>query len=254
MSARSATSPPTSPKRAARNNRLRAYVQAVTLLGAFVLFAVAYPPHFNHGFTFLIYFTAAVLTSPIKIKLPGLTSSLSPNIIPILIGIAECTPTESVLMALAATLTQYVWHSKKIRPQQLAFNLAVTAITAAASGSMLRAIRHWQGVGDAGAFAALAVTYFTMNSLPVCTAIALTEEKRLTQVWTEVYASSFPAFMLSAVAAGIFSTGGPSRWALSASMIPFLYLVYKAYWLFLSRLQVEKTTVAESAALNLRAM
>ena len=244
----------TSGKRAARTTRLRAYVQAVTLLGIFVLFTVAFPPQFSGSRMFILYAVAVLLSSPLKIRLPGLASSLSPNIIPILIGIAECTPTESVLMAIAGTVTQYLWHSKKVRPQQLAFNLAVTAITAASSGTMLRAIHHWQGVGEAGAFAALAVTYFTMNSLPICTAMALSEHKRLTQVWTDVYASSFPAFMLSAVAAGIYFTGGPSRWVLSASMIPFLYLVYKAYWIFLSRLQAEKATVADSAALNLRTM
>lgn len=237
-----------------RRNRLKAYIQAVTILGVFVTATVLIPPQFVHGWTFLAYLGVVAVTSTIKIKLPGLTSTLSPNIIPILDAIATLSASEAVLTACAGTLIQCLWQTKRPRFVQLSFNVAVTAIAAGSSGTALSAVRKWPATGEAVGFAVLALVYFVMNSLPVCTAIALSERKRLTGVWTEVYASSLPAFMFSAVAAGVFAASGASRWILVAALAPLLYLVYHAHWIFLARLQREKSTSSESLALNLRTM
>ena len=71
-------------------------------------------------------------------------------------------------------------------------------------------------------------------------------------MWREVYASSFHLFMMGATVAGIFTASGQSKWIIFAAILPLFYLVYRAYWLFLARLQSEKNHAAESASLNLR--
>ena len=239
-----------------KENRLRAYLRAVLLLGAMVMSTALVPPRFDHGRIFFIYLGVALLASIIKIKLPGLSGSLSPNIIPILVSTAELTLTEAVLIGCAASLTQCIWHAKK-RPRllQLSFNMAVTAIAVCCSSVLLQQIRSWLKVGDSVAFAVLALAYFGINTLPVCTAIALSGRARIWDVWIECYASTFPVFMISATAAGMYSGASEdSKWIVCAMLVPLFYVVYRAYALFLGRLQKEKNNAAESAALNLRAM
>ncbi len=238
-----------------KESRLRSHIRAVLALGVLAVLTSLVPPRFDHGNTFFVYLGVALLASVIKIKLPGLAGSLSPNIIPILVGISELTITESVLLGCAATLTQCIWHAKK-RPRllQLSFNVAVTAIAVCGSGTLLHQVRGWHIGGEPVAFAVLTLAYFGMNSLPVCTAIALNGRAKVLDVWIECYASTFPAFMISATAAGMYSASTESKWAVCAMLVPLFYVVYRAYWLFLGRLQQEKANVAESTAMNLRAM
>jgi HD-GYP domain-containing protein (c-di-GMP phosphodiesterase class II)/putative methionine-R-sulfoxide reductase with GAF domain len=235
--------------------RQRAYINAVRLLGGFILATSLMSPKYHDLPIFGMYFGAAVLLSILKLKLPGLTGSVSLNTIPLLVGIAELDSTQSVLIGCVGTLVQSFWHAKK-RPSwlRLSFNLAVIVIAVNSSAVVFRSVRAIQSASPSVAFAALALTFFTMDTLPVCTAIALTERKRLVDVWREAYASSFHLFMMGATVAGIFATSGESKWIICAAILPLFYLVYRAYWLFLARMEEEKNHAAESASLNLRTM
>jgi HD-GYP domain-containing protein (c-di-GMP phosphodiesterase class II)/putative methionine-R-sulfoxide reductase with GAF domain len=238
-----------------RDNRLRVYIWAVLALGVLVVSTSLLPPRFDHGHQFFVFLGVVLIASTIKIKLPGMSGSLSPGVIPILVGISELTVTEAVLIGCAASLTQYIWHAKK-RPRllQLSFNVAVIAISVGCSSTILHRIRGWHELSEPVAFAVLALTYFGMNTMPICTAIALSGRAKILDVWIECYATTFPTFMISAAAGAMYSVSTGSKWAACAMLAPLLYAVYRAHWLFLGRLQQEKANVAESAALNLRAM
>lgn len=238
-----------------RDKRLRSYIRAVLVLGAFILANSMLPPRFTAGGVFFGYLAVVVLSSAIKIRLPGLTSTVSPNVIPILIGISELTLTESVLLGLAGALVQAFWHSReKATPTQLAFHGAVGMVAAASGGTLLAAIHNWRGAGGSVAFATLAVAYFVVYNLPICTANSLSGHKRLATVWRECYASSFPLFMFSAVAAGVYRSAGQPKWIFSVAIAPLLYLVYRAYWILVRQLQHDKDSAGEAADLNLRSM
>lgn len=229
------------------------YINIVRVLGSLALLSSIVPPVFKDTRTFTIYLCAALLLSALKIRLPGLTSSVSLNTIPMLAAAAELSPTEALIIGCAGTLMQSYWYAKK-RPSwlRISFNVSVIALAMCSSGVVYRLIRSWPDAGPSVAFAALAVTFFIMDTLPVCIAIALTEKQRIVSIWRDIYSSSFPLFMVGAAAAGVYSASGQSKWIVCAAIFPVFYLVYHAYWLFLSKLQQEKNHAGESAALNLR--
>ena len=109
--------------------RQHAYINAVRLLGGLVLITSLAVPDFRNPQVFAVNLCAAVLLSVVKLKLPGLTSSVSLNTIPLLVAIAELSSTEAILIGFAGIFVQSFWHAKK-RPSwlRLSFNLSVIMI------------------------------------------------------------------------------------------------------------------------------
>src|SRR5277367_4526001 len=66
---------------------------------------------------------AAVLSSRLKVKLPGVTSSMSGNLPVILLGVTQLGLFASLLVAATAAIAQsYTTGGKKTKPIQFAFN------------------------------------------------------------------------------------------------------------------------------------
>src|SRR5688572_13733389 len=83
---------------------------------------------------FLAYFAASLISSGMKVSLPGIKGTMSVNFFFILLGIAELTWSETLLMTAVCFTLQYAWHAKEKRqPIKLLFNLgnASASITAA---------------------------------------------------------------------------------------------------------------------------
>src|ERR1700676_4606612 len=127
-------------------NRGRVYINIVRVLGALALVLAISPPISRGARHFTIYLCASLVLSALKIRLPGLTSSVSLNTIPMLAAAAELTPAEAVIIGCAGTLMQSYWHAQK-RPSwlRISFNVSVIALAIASSGAVFRAIRSWPG-------------------------------------------------------------------------------------------------------------
>ena len=65
-----------------------------------------------------------------KVRLPGITGTMSVNFLFILIGIADFTLAETLTMGCLAILIQCIWRTRT-RPKvvQVVFNIAALAIT-----------------------------------------------------------------------------------------------------------------------------
>src|SRR5260370_38412158 len=76
----------------------------------------------------------AVIASTLKVRLPGITGTISVNFLFILIGIADFTMAETLTMGCIAILMQCLWRSKSgPRLVQVAFNVAALAISIGAA-------------------------------------------------------------------------------------------------------------------------
>jgi diguanylate cyclase (GGDEF)-like protein/putative nucleotidyltransferase with HDIG domain len=98
-----------------------------------------------------------------------------------------------------------------------------------------------------------ASVYFVANTGSIATYLALTDAKSLRRLWIDCYFWSFPYYLAgAALASGIGWLNRMFHWETALLVLPAVYLVYRSYRLYLSRLEDEKRHVEEMANLHLR--
>jgi hypothetical protein len=118
----------------------RAYVILTATIGVLILQRVLFQSHSEDSVHFLCYLVSAVLTSQLKVRLPGITGTMSVNFFFILLAMIELDLQKLLAITCAATLGQMLWHAgKRPRPIQLVFNLA--SITIASYCAYI--VYHW---------------------------------------------------------------------------------------------------------------
>jgi diguanylate cyclase (GGDEF)-like protein/putative nucleotidyltransferase with HDIG domain len=204
---------------------------------------------------YLCYFFLAMGASCLKVRLPGITGTMSVNFLFILIGILELSFSETLALGCCATLVQCFWHVKA-RPKavQILFNLANMATAIAVSyfafHSLLAAKLYLR---LPVLLASAAIIFFVMNTVPVAAIISLTEGKPLKKTWEECYFWCFPYYLVGAAIAGLLSTlNRLIGWQSSLLVLPVVYWIYRSYHLYLARLESEKRHSEEMSDLHLR--
>src|SRR5262249_16562010 len=79
---------------------------------------------------FAIYLGLAALASALKVRIPGMEGTISPNFLFLLLGMVALPFSQVAVMSLAAALVQSFWASAK-RPRlvQVAFNAAALVLS-----------------------------------------------------------------------------------------------------------------------------
>jgi diguanylate cyclase (GGDEF)-like protein/putative nucleotidyltransferase with HDIG domain len=204
---------------------------------------------------FLAYLLIALLASRLKVVLPEITGTISVNFLFILIGIVELSFSETLVLGCSAILAQcFISRRQWPRPEQLLFNVCSAAFAIWAAYSVfhgpLRGLIH-QNV--ALLLILSACTYFLLNTLPVSIIISLTESKSLRKVWTDCYFWSFPYYLVGAAIAGLVSWFNQKLgWQTTLLALPTMFVIYRSYRLYLSKLENEKRHVEDMAGLHLR--
>ena len=195
---------------------------------------------------FLCYFLLALLSSGLKVSLPGVTGTLSVSFLFILASMAELGPLQTMAIGIGSALVQIYWGAKK-RPllYQVLFNLASIAIAIRFAEAAL----HWaQGVGISLPFQLLCATgaYFAANTIPIAVAIALTEQRSLYTVWLECYFWALPYYLLGATLVCVLHWVNQNLgWQFSLLAMPVAWVVYRSYRLYIGRLETEKERVEQ---------
>ncbi|HWG49750.1 MAG TPA: HD domain-containing phosphohydrolase [Candidatus Acidoferrales bacterium] len=203
---------------------------------------------------FSAYLLTAILASRLKIALPDITGSISVNFLFILIGVAELSFGETLLLGTAATLAQcYVGDGRWPKPQHILFNLgnSATAIWLAYfayHGPLAKLEQNF-----ALPLMLAACVYFVANTLPVATIICLTERKNLRKVWADCYFWSLPYYLAGGAIAGMVRWANEHLgWQATLLALPAMFVIYRSYRLYVTKLQDEKKHVSEMAQLHLR--
>lgn len=204
---------------------------------------------------FVCFLAAAILASSLKVGLPGIEGTMSANFLFTLIGILEMTLPETLLIGLVSTLAQFYWRpTRRVKVVQLLFNLSqVTVSSGVAYGAYeLAAAYLFHGPGPLALLVA-AITYFACNTVAMSIIIGLTEDKKIPNVWTEIYLWSFPYYMVGAAIAGFVSfLNRHIGWQGSLLVLPPIYLMYRSYRLYLGKLEAEKQHAEKVSSLHLR--
>ena len=149
---------------------------------------------------FLCYLILTLLSSGLKVRLPGVTGTMSISFLFILLGLVELSLFQAMLVGLGSALVQIFWQAKK-RPgfTQIAFNLAVIAVAIRVGGAAFDSPLTVVLGGSLPVRLLLAtVGYFVTNTLMVSGAIALTERRSIADVWRECYFWALPYNLLGA--------------------------------------------------------
>ncbi|HWX91997.1 MAG TPA: HD domain-containing phosphohydrolase [Terriglobales bacterium] len=204
---------------------------------------------------FLCYLAVAVLASSLKIKLPGITGTMSVNFLFILLGILELGFAETMLIGFAAVLVQCYWKpSKPNEPIYVLFNLSQLLVGTAVAYGVYHFVvaRVLHGPGPLALLLA-AVAYFVFNTLAISVIIRLTEGKPIFKVWSECYFWSFPYYLVGAAIVGLVSfLNRHIGWQSSLLVLPPVYLMYRSYRLYLGKLEDEKRHAEQVSTLHLR--
>jgi hypothetical protein len=185
----------------------------------------------------LLLMAAAALSSRLKVKLPGMTSSMSGNLPVILLAVTQLGLFASLLVAVTAAIAQsYTSGGDKTKPIQFVFN-ACTLLNA--SGLAYLAYHSQIGARATAHTMSLvlaAATYFLANTAPVASIIGLTEGGNPFALWHKVFLWSFPNYVIGAgltAIASAFST--ISGLVTLAALMAVLFAVYQSYKMYVGR-------------------
>ena len=208
----------------------KAYITLVITSGALLLLLTAGSWSSTNLRQFAIYLGLAALSSALKVRIPGMESTMSPNFVFLLLGMAVLPFSQVVAITLAASLVQSLWASAK-RPRlvQVVFSAAALIL----SSGLAYKFAHLVLVGNAAespvVFVILAGSvYFPADSSLVSMVIGLVEGQPLKQVCLRCYQWAFPYFMGGIAFAGLVSGAyAPSAlWKGALVLLPSMVLSY----------------------------
>jgi hypothetical protein len=224
------------------SKRATTYIGLTVAVGSvFLADSLSRESSFDNLVAFVCYFALAMLTSVWKVRLPGITGTISVNFLFVLVAIAAFSFSETVILAGAACIVQCMWRTKR-RPKlvQVAFNVATLAISA---GIAYRAAHAIAGRFDENLPVLLALAtciYFLCNTLLISGVLALLESKPLLTVWKQCYLWSFPYYLAGAAIAGVIVYYGRSAgWVMPLCLLPLMWMIYTFYRTWVHRLTEE---------------
>jgi len=198
----------------------------------------------------LLLSAAAAVSSRFKVKLPGMTSSMSGNLPVILLGVTQLGLFASLLVAVVAAIAQSYSGGNKTKPIQFVFN-ACTLLNAAGLAYLAYHSQIFAAHATAHTMSLVlaAVTYFLANTAPVASIIGLTEGGNPFALWHKVFLWSFPNYVIGAgltAIASAFST--VSGLATLATLMAVLFAVYQSYEMYVGRAEQAQPLVMAVAA------
>ena len=225
--------------------KTRIYIGVVLAVGAVA---------FGHGLylwnpqdltRFFCYLALAVAGSCLKVRLPGVTGTMSVLFVFLLAGIVELDRPETLVIGVACVTVQCFWHAK-MRPRAIQVLFSVANISFAIYATDL-AYRGTPSLQMPFRLALAASVFFAANTYPVATVIALTERKSLRQVWGSCYLWCFPYYLVGAAIVGVFSFANRMfDWQISLLITPLVYVIYRSYRLYLDKLRTVKEHAEEA--------
>jgi hypothetical protein len=228
----------------------KAYIALVLASGSVILFLAARWWSFASLSQFAALLCFTLFASTLKVRIPGMTSTMSPNFAFLLIGIAFFSFSQVVVAALCAALLQSFWRPKSSPGLvQVLFSAATLVLSSAFAFAGSHLIVRPFDANNVVALVLLAGTfYLSMNTVLVSIVVGLTEQQPIRQVWQNCYEWVFPYFAFGIVIVGLMSGSFSTMtaWRSSLEVAPTMVLAY-LYFLGRSKKQAENRAPSEEA-------
>ncbi|MGA8298360.1 MAG: hypothetical protein WB817_02705 [Terriglobales bacterium] len=192
---------------------------------------------------------AAVLTSRLKVKLPGMTSTMSGNLPVILLGVTQLGFAGSLLVAVGAAIAQSFASATKMKPVQFLFNTCTLMNACALAYAVYHSPYLLAHGGAALTMTLAAAAYFVANTVPVAGIIGLTEAHNPFAIWHKVFLWSFPNYIIGAGLTALASLfGSVAGVATLGTLMVVLFGVYKSYKTFVGHSEQQAPKAMAMAA------
>jgi PAS domain S-box-containing protein len=234
------------------------YVATVILVAACGV-AVSFPTSWPHPWLFAVLIATSCLTSTWKVNLPisvASGSTLSVSHAADLMSLVLLGPRPAILTAMASAFMQCTISVREPYPwYRTVFSMAAEGMTMIAVGFAYVSLGGSTAPLDfntlpkplVGAIA----TYFFVNTGLVAGAIALSRRQPIRKVWHDDFLWSGPSFVVAG-AAGAVAAVAIQRgdiWKAVLMLAP-VYLMYRTYQVFLSRIDDQKRHFEETQKLH----
>ncbi len=233
---------------------LRTRVQiAATLLAAAGATTWAARAGSSHWPAFLLLLVAILLSSGLKVALPRGDGSMSLNFPFILLAIVQLSPLQAILLAGLSVAAQCRIRVNKIfTAVQIAFNVA-NAMLATTCAFMTYTTLHHARMAPAPALAVAAAMYFLWNTMALAMVLASSKGENAISLWRKEFPWYLPFYLVGAVLAALASWMSVQfGWGTALLLIPFVYILFRAYTGQMSRLKERQQHLEETEALHLR--
>jgi diguanylate cyclase (GGDEF)-like protein/putative nucleotidyltransferase with HDIG domain len=226
--------------------RAKAFIALTVAFGVAGIVVAFLQWHSDDLLKFACYFTIALFASTLKVRLPGMDSTMSVHFLFVLLGILELSLAETLIIGCTAALIQCVWKtSRRPDPVKVAFNVLGLMSTAIC---LTYLVYHYSAGFLRGSFPLLLLVtscaYFLGNTVPLAIVIALAEGRSMRKIWSETYFWGLPYNLAGAALVGVISFANHYvGWQNALLIVPIMYLVYRSYQLYLGRLEEQKKRV-----------
>ena len=220
----------------------KAYIATIAAVATALLSAVAYQWNPRNLGQFVLFFALAMVASAMKVRLPGLKTTISISFVFILIGIALFSFGETVLIGLGGALVQSLWRPlQRPKPVQVFFNAACLTVCTAAAFWASHSFLAMLGLTSLSTMMVVgACVYVVLNTGLVSLVISLAEGRPLGELWASCYEWTFPYFLVGAAVAGLASAAGNgTNGGMTLLVVPVMYFVYVYYRMHIVRAVLE---------------
>jgi hypothetical protein len=217
--------------------RVTVYLHCIVGIGIYLFFDGLMQFKCADPQEFFAYLALALLGATLKLKLPGLRANVSTSFAFILIGIANFSLGEAVVIGSAATLVQCLWKPKgRRKARQVFFNIGATVIGVTVAYNPFH-YELTQGLHKLPEMLPLAAfLYFITNTGLVSGIIALSQDEPFRAVWRNLTQHLIAYYLVGGfIATLIIAASRLWGWQSGILILPLLYLTYRYYRLYLLR-------------------
>lgn len=206
---------------------------ALVIVSGFVFLGIAVRnAHTLATVRFVALLVLASLAARLKVKLPGLTGTMSVNLPFILLAAALTGSAEALTVGFVSTFAQSLPRgNQKLNLVQIIFNSCAITLAVATARMIFVSASVAATLGSPSLRLALAAAgYFLVNTIAVSLVISLSEGANLMRTWSEMFQLSFVYLVASAGVAGIALTLGQEiGWQVPLAMLPIMLGVFISY-------------------------
>lgn len=209
----------------------RIYLCATISAGALVLSLSLWSLESADAARLAMFLLAATLASVLKIRLPGISGSITPGFVVVLLAVAELSLAGTVAVCTLSGLVQTLWMPKR-RPQfiQVVFNTANLTVCGTAAHWLSHVLATGPSTSEVVArLASSLAILFALNVTSVSLVVCLIEGRpiasllRLTNYW------AFPYYMTGTAIAAVLLQSASLGIGVLLLELPLLYFMHLYY-------------------------